>query len=157
VVPFGYRLDDRKLKIDEAEAAIVQQVFTRYLALESLPALQRELRQQGVVTRRRALASGQVRGGGPMTNGPLQHMLRNRTYLGELNHKGQSYPGEHAALIAPDLFEQVQRRLDHNRTARGAQRSPFKALLLGLIHDDRDNRMTPSYAMKKGIRYRYYT
>jgi DNA invertase Pin-like site-specific DNA recombinase len=157
VVPFGYRLDERKLKIDAAEAAIVQQVFTRYLALASLPALQRELRQQGVVTRRRALASGQVRGGGPMTNGPLQHMLRNRTYLGELNHKGQSYPGEHEALIAPDLFEQVQRRLDQNRTARGAQRSEFKALLLGLIHDDRDNRMTPSYAIKKGIRYRYYT
>jgi site-specific DNA recombinase len=27
VVPFGYRLDDRKLQINDAETAIVQQVF----------------------------------------------------------------------------------------------------------------------------------
>jgi len=46
VVPMGYRLDDRKLLVDEAEAATVLLVFERYLALGSLLALQRELRQQ---------------------------------------------------------------------------------------------------------------
>jgi len=27
---------------------------------------------------------------------------------------------------------------------------------MGLIFDDRGNRMTPTYAVKKGARYRYY-
>ena len=30
------------------------------------------------------------------------------------------------------------------------------ALLVGKLFDDRGNRMTPSYAIKKGVRYRYY-
>ena len=155
VVPFGYELENRKLVVDECEAATVQQVFERYRALGSLSALQAELRQGGVVTRRRVLASGAARGGVPLTNGPLQHMLRNRVYLGELNHKGQSYPGEHKPIVSPELFAAVQARLDENRIERRRYR-PSEALLQGLIHDDRGNRMTPSHAIKKGARYRYY-
>jgi len=30
------------------------------------------------------------------------------------------------------------------------------SILMGLIFDDRGNRMTPTYAVKKGARYRYY-
>ena len=47
VVPFGYGLENRKLVVDESEAATVQQVFERYRALGSLSALQAELRQGG--------------------------------------------------------------------------------------------------------------
>ena len=52
-----------------------------------------------MVTRRRSLSSGRTVGGVPLTNGPLAHILRNRVYVGELNHKGASYPGEHAAIV----------------------------------------------------------
>src|SRR5262249_2862034 len=31
-----------------------------------------------------------------------------------------------------------------------------QSLLMGRIFDERGNRMTPSYAVKKGVRYRYY-
>ena len=85
--------------VDKGEAATVRQVFERYRALRSLAALQAELRQGGVVTRRRVLASGAAPGGVPLTNGPLQHMLRNRVHLGELNHKGQSYPGDRTTAV----------------------------------------------------------
>src|SRR5687768_6628638 len=62
-VPLGYRVQDRKLIVDEAEAATVRLIFRRYLALGSLPLLQSELRQAGIVSRRRTLSSGQVIGG----------------------------------------------------------------------------------------------
>ena len=156
VIPFGYTLQDRKLVVDDAEATIVRQVFARYLALGSLPALQRELRDQGVVTRARAVSAGGTRGGVALTNGPLNYMLRNRVYLGELNHRGASYPGEHQPIIASELFDAVQARLDANRTARDNRRQHTDALLTGLLYDDRNNRMSPSYAVKKGLRYRYY-
>ena len=45
IVPLGYEVHDRKLVIREDEAAIVRLIFERYLALGSLPALQRELRR----------------------------------------------------------------------------------------------------------------
>jgi site-specific DNA recombinase len=156
VVPLGYELKDRKLLIDEAEAKIVRLVFERYLALGSLPALQRELREQGILTRKRLLSSGTVRGGVPLTNGPLVHLLRNRMYCGEINHRDKSYPGEHRPIIDQDLFDQVQAKLSENRRGSQSRRQPSDALLLGKLFDDRGNRMTPSYAIKGGVRYRYY-
>src|SRR5215218_10726366 len=95
-VPLGYQVRDRKLLIREDEAETVRLIFERYVALGSLTALQRDLRERGIVTRLRTLSSGRIIGGVPLTNGPLAHLLRNRVYVGELNHKGASHPGEHA-------------------------------------------------------------
>jgi site-specific DNA recombinase len=156
VVPLGYQLKDRKLLVDVEEAKIVRLVFERYLALGSLPALQRELKEHGVLTRKRLLSSGTVRGGVPLTNGPLVHLLRNRMYCGELNHRDKSYPGEHQPIIDRSLFDQVQAKLSDNRRGSQSRRQPSDALLLGKLFDDRGNRMTPSYAIKRGVRYRYY-
>jgi len=132
-------------------------VFERYLALGSLPALQRELRERGVLTRRRLLSSGTVRGGVPLTNGPLVHLLRNRMYCGELNHRDKSYPGEHQPIVDQAVFDEVQAKLSDNRQGSQSRRQPSDALLLGKLFDDCGNRMTPSYAIKGGVRYRYYS
>jgi DNA invertase Pin-like site-specific DNA recombinase len=156
VVPLGYEVMDRKLIVNEEEAATVQLIFSRYLDLGSLSALQRDLRQQGIITRRRTLSSGRAIGGRPLTNGPLVHMLRNRMYLGEINHRDKSYPGEHTPIIDPELFKAVQTKLTENRQARRLRRQGSNALLMGKLFDDRGNPMTPTYAIKKGVRYRYY-
>jgi hypothetical protein len=95
-------------------------------------------------------------GGIPLTNGPLNHVLRNRVYLGEINHQGQSYKGEHQPLIELGLFEAVQARLSGNLQLRRNDRLASDALLTGRLYDDRGNRMSPTYAIKKGVRYRYY-
>ncbi len=156
VVPLGYRVEARKLLVDEPEAVLVRRIFTRYLELGSLPALQRELREEGIRTRSRQLASGKLIGDVPLTNGPLAYILKNRHYLGELNHRGKSYPGDHAAIISVDLFEAVQRKLAENLNRRDTRRARSEALLPGRIFDDRGNKMSPSHALKKGVRYRYY-
>jgi hypothetical protein len=44
----------------------------------------------------------------PFTRGPLGNLLKNRISVGEITHKGQSYPGEHEAIIGRALFEAVQ-------------------------------------------------
>ena len=95
-------------------------------------------------------------GGVPLTNGPLAHILRNRVYVGELNHKGASYPGEHAPIIPPVLFDAVQGKLTANRNGTRLLRAASGALLMGRIFDDRGNRMTPSTAKKGSVHYRYY-
>jgi hypothetical protein len=88
--------------------------------------------------------------------GALVSLLRNRTYLGEINHRRQSYPGEHDQIIDQDLFDQVQAILEANRRGHRQHWRKSNALLLGKIYDDRGNRMTPSYGIKRGVRYRYY-
>jgi hypothetical protein len=152
----GYEVKDRKLIVNGEEAVTVRLIFRRYLDLGSLSALQRDLREQGIVTRKRTLSSGRAIGGRALTNGPLAHMLRNRMYLGEINHRDKSYRGEHAPIIDPSLFEAVQSKLTENRQERRRRRQSSDALLIGKLFDDRGNPMTPTYAIKKGARYRYY-
>lgn len=156
VVPLGYMVKDRKLVIVPEEAETVRLVFDRYRELRSLPALQRDLRERGVVTRRRTLATGREIGGIPFLVGALVSLMRNRTYLGEINHRGNSYPGEHETIVEKDMFDAVQEILDANRKGHREHWRRSEALLIGKLFDDRGNRMTPSYAMKGGLRYRYY-
>jgi site-specific DNA recombinase len=77
-------------------------------------------------------------------------------YLGEINHRDKSFRGEHAPIIDPSLFEAVQTKLTENRQERRRRRQSSDALLIGKLFDDRGNPMTPTYAIKKGVRYRYY-
>ena len=156
VVPLGYRVEDRKLLVDEAEAVTVRLIFARYRDLKSLPALQADLRTRKIVSRVRTLATGKVMGGIPFTNGPLAAILRNRIYLGEINHRQNSYPGEHRSIVDVILFNEVQSILDANRQGARERRTATNMPLVGKIFDDRGNRMSPNYAIKNGVRYRYY-
>jgi hypothetical protein len=84
-------------------------------------------------------------------------MLQNRIYRGEVVHKERSYPGEHAPIIDQALWDAVQVQLAGNATQRKAGgRTAQPSLLAGMLFDGDGDRMTPSHAVKKGTRYRYY-
>lgn len=156
-VPLGYRALNRKLLIVPEEADTVRQIFACYLEQGSTARLLEELRRRGIRTRQRTLPDGRTVGGIFFTPGPVSHLLRNRIYLGEIVHKGQYYPGEHAAILEQSLFEAVQTRLAGNRNSHHARREASNALLLGRLFDDAGNVMSPTHCRKGGIRYRYYT
>jgi hypothetical protein len=84
-------------------------------------------------------------------------MLQNRIYRGEITHKGNAYPGEHKAVVDQALWDKVQAVLAENRIDRttGAD-AKYPSLLAGLAFDDSGERLTPTHAVKKGTRYRYY-
>jgi DNA invertase Pin-like site-specific DNA recombinase len=156
VVPLGYQAKDRKITVVEQEAETVRHIFRRYLELGSLNLLLADLRRSGIKTKVRPLSNGRTIGGIPFTRGPLAALLRNHFYIGEVKYRGEIYPGEQAAILDRSLFDAVQAKLDQQRTNHATARQQSESLLMGLIFDDRGTRMTPSYAVKKGIRYRYY-
>jgi site-specific DNA recombinase len=93
----------------------------------------------------------------PLSSGHLYTLLSNPIYTGQTAHKGQLYPGQHPALIEDETWTAVRDRLagnarDHRRKTKAAEPS----LLTGLLVDARGKRLTPSHAVKKGRRYRYY-
>jgi site-specific DNA recombinase len=84
-------------------------------------------------------------------------MLQNRIYRGEITHKGASYPGEHPAIVEQGLWDHVQAVLTENRIARATgTRAKQSSLLGGFAFDATGQRLSPTYAIKKGTRYRYY-
>ena len=115
-----------------------------------------DLRKRGIVTKVRTLKTGETVGGIPFTRGPLAHLLRNRFYIGEVAFKGEVLTGEQPAIVDRDLFDAVQAKLNEQVNNHKTARMKSEALLAGRIFDDRGNRMSPSHARKRGIKYRYY-
>jgi hypothetical protein len=157
VPPLGYRVQDRKLVIVDSEAEIVRAIFRRYAELGSVRLLKAELEAQGKKSKSWTSASGRLIGGKSFSRGALYLMLRNRTYRGEIVHKGQSHPSEHPPIIDQPLWDAVQMRFAGNTAERNfGSRTDQPSLLAGMLFDAEGNRMTPSYAVKKATRYRYY-
>ena len=155
--PLGYDVAERKLVVNAAEAETVQLIFRRYCALRSVRLLAAELAQAGIHSKARRAVDGGNFGGQPLGRGALYAMLANRLYRGEVVHKGEAYPGEHAAIVDVELFAEAQAILAQNRVERDeGVRAEAPSLLAGLVYDAAGERLTPTHTNKRGVRYRYY-
>ena len=156
-VPLGYDVRERRLIVNDAEAETVRMIFGRYAELGSVRLLGHELDRLGVVSKRREGAGGVLAGGNRFSRGALYTLLQNPIYRGEIGHQGKVYPGQHDAIVDARLWQLVQEKLASNRQARTlGESAEAPSLLTGLIVDGDGQRMTPTHAVKKGRRYRYY-
>jgi len=157
VVPLGYDLVDRHLVLNSEEAKRVEEIFQAYLSEGCVSKLQVYLEKNNIRSKKRLSKTGNASGDNAFSRGALYELLQNRIYLGEIVHKGASFPGQHPAIIDRTLWDRVQEQFKANLQAeRKRPRATSKSLLLGLLYDEAGNRFTPSHATKKGRRYRYY-
>jgi DNA invertase Pin-like site-specific DNA recombinase len=146
-VPLGYRVENRKLLLDETAAATVRRVFEGFAEIGSATRLLPILRAEGLLTKH----------GRPFDKGAVYKLLANRVYLGEAVHKGKSYPGEHSAIIPQALWNQVHEIMASNPHMRaGLARNRSPALLRGLIFGPDGRALSPTHTRKQGRLYRYY-
>src|SRR5690606_31535431 len=96
--PLGYDVKDRKLVINQTEAAVVRRIFERVAKGGSVTTTARDLTARGFTNK-----YGQA-----LDKGRIYKLLRNRVYVGDAVHKGTVYPGEHEAIIAKTLWDKVQ-------------------------------------------------
>lgn len=156
-VPLGYEVRDRKLVVNETEAATVRDIFQRYLELGSVVATKESLNHDGILTKVVRTADGQTRGGGAWGRGPLGHLLQNPAYIGQVRHKGQCFPGEHSGIVDHDVWDAVQTQFATNRVIRTQARNlTHHNLLGGLLFDGLGRRMKSSQSAKGSKRYHYY-
>ena len=156
-VPLGYDVRDRKLQVDEGEALTIRQIFDLYLELKSVRLLKRACDKQGIVSKVRHEKTGRVTGGKPISRGNLYQMLSNPIYVGRIPHRGETYPGQHDAIIDEAVWDAVQAQLSDNAiTRRHGTNAKSPSLLKGLVYDETGDRLSPTHAVKSGRRYRYY-
>ncbi|ACI91926.1 resolvase [Afipia carboxidovorans OM5] len=145
--PLGYDVKDRKLVVNEMEAATVRMIFERYVLVGSATILARSLAAEGILTKRSR----------PVDRGYLYILLNNRTYIGEVTHKGNSYPGEHRAIIESPLWNKVHAILKESPRQRAANtRRQTPAPLKGLLFGPDGRALTPAHTRKGSKLYRYY-
>jgi len=146
-VPMGYAVKDRKLVINEAEAATVRSIFRRFVKLGSATKLAQELAAEDIRNRYGKL----------IDKGAIYKLVSNRVYVGEAVHKGTSYPGEHQAIIDRALWDNVHSILKESpRKRASSHRARAPALLKGLIFGPGGLPMTPTHTRKRGRLYHYY-
>ncbi|MEQ8441303.1 MAG: recombinase family protein [Alphaproteobacteria bacterium] len=156
-VPLGYDVRDRKLLVNEDEAVTVRQIFDLYLELGSVRLLKHACDKQGIVSKVRHTKTGCVVGGVPISRGNLYQMLSNPLYVGRIPHRGETYPGQHEAIIDESVWEAVQAQLSDNAvTRRFGTNAKSPSLLKGLVYDETGDLLSPTHAVKSGRRYRYY-
>ena len=126
--PFGYRLEDGQLKIEETEAAVVRRIFEMRLSGMGQVAITQELNRQGI----------QPRDGKPWTVYRVRYILSNERYIGDslfqkkyiadpLSHKSVRNHGErdqyyihdtHEAIISRENFQKVQESFQNQSPRR---------------------------------------
>jgi site-specific DNA recombinase len=145
--PLGYDVKDRKLVINETEAAVVRRIFERVAKGGSVTTIVRELTAEGFRNK-----YGQA-----LDKGRIYKLLRNRVYLGEAVHKGTAYPGEHEAIVTKAVWDKVQAVLAESPNVRaGRTRAQTPALLKGLIFGPDGRAMSPTHTRRGDKLYRYY-
>ena len=147
VPPYGYRVESRKLLVDEEAAAHVRWIFARFVEIGSGTVLARETAERGLRTLRGNLIDKKY----------IYRLLNNRAYIGEAVHKGESYPGEHDAIIDADTWDKVRTILNVSPRKRAMHtRAKTPALLKGLIYGPDGAAFSPTHSKKQGRLYRYY-
>ena len=146
-VPLGYDVCDRKLVVNEAEAAVVRRVFEGFADLQSGTELAKVLQRENCTSK-----TGRL-----LNKGDVYKLLNNRTYVGEAAHKGQVYPGQHTAIISRALWDQVHAALKESpRVRANKNRNQTPALLKGLIFGVDGRALSPTHTRRRGRLYRYY-
>lgn len=155
-VPLGYSLVGKALVVNSQEATLVRRIFERYCQLGCVRALQEELSQANSRGRPRVQRDGSTETRA-FSRGGLYAVLNRRLYLGEVPHRGESFEGQHEAIVSAELWAQAQAKLqDNRRERRTGTHSRNTSLLAGMIVDGAGNRLIPTHSTKGDKRYRYY-
>src|SRR3989344_3966882 len=141
---FGYIYDHRLRNIvpEPREAKIVKTIYEEYAngnhGLES-------------IANRLAELTGKKR----KSFYGIEHLLRNKIYIGVMTWKGEVYEGSYKPIISQQLFAKVQETLNNRRKPRKSKKRhdlPF----VGLFHCSCGSMFTAQYAKGNGGIYRYY-
>ncbi|MDB5539811.1 MAG: resolvase [Devosia sp.] len=156
--PIGYAPDGRTLKVVEGEASLIRGIFDLYLELGNVHRVAERLEQGGVrAPIRTSLKNSRTFGGVLLGRGQIYTILKNPIYVGEIPHKGQTFPGLHDGIVDRDIWDRAQAQLAANlKGHRSGVRNKHPALLSGRIVDGEGRSLVSTHASKGTTRYRYY-
>ena len=155
--PLGYDIVSRKLVVNEKEAEQVRHLFEQYLELQSVNELTQYAARNGIYAKKWQTARGITKGGRPIAKMSMHRILRDRTYIGQIENKvnDTSAPGEHQAIISLDLFNRVQTALRNNANNK-SETHGSPNLLTGKLFNHNGVRFTNQRTCGKGKTNTHY-
>jgi site-specific DNA recombinase len=157
VLGYDVAAEGGRLVVNEREAEQVREIFELYSQHRSLTAVLEELEQRGWTTKAYWSKRGKHHGGRHFREPTLLRLLTNALYMGKVEHGGEFYEGEQAAIVDGAIWESIQIELRGGCAIRRTVQPKPCALLNGLLYCHLCKRpMSQTIAAAHGRQYRYY-
>ena len=162
VSPLGYDSKEKLLVVNEKEADLVRRIFDQYIKYQSGIRVAEELNRLGYRRKTWQNKAGKICGGKPFDLDSVVRILQRKAYIGIIKNgrTGQEFPGLQKSILAPQLFEQVQKLLASHNHRVGEIRyaaNKYGFLLKGLVRcGECGGAVSPYIRPKKGKVYLYY-
>ena len=123
-LPYGYRKGpDGKYAVEPKEAEIVRDIYARYLSGEKIADIASFLNACGLLT-----SYGKKWG-----KNSFHKLLTNDNYIGVYRYSGVVIEGGVPAIIDPDVFWAVQRKLEEEKSLKGIRKDNADYILTGKL------------------------
>ncbi len=111
---YGYKLDGRKIVIDEEKAEIVNYIYEQYSKGVYVRNIIKALTSQGVIYR-----------GKPFATNTIYNILKNKKYSGVYYHENERIDNMYPQIVPTDLFEKVRAIIDKNKSGKRSIRVDY--------------------------------
>lgn len=148
-ISLGYKIENKKLVIDERTAPIVRKAFSMYAAGQSVADICRVLNGAGYRTKT----------GAEFNKNSFTSMFRNKKYIGQYKFMDIVIDGGVPAIIDEDTFNKVQERLNRRADAPARGKALVDYMLSGKLICGHCNEVMTGTASTShtGRKYFYYT
>jgi DNA invertase Pin-like site-specific DNA recombinase len=115
-VLYGYKVENKKVVINEEEAEIVKKLFTDFASGKLVTDILQEFKERGILYR-----------GKDFGRNTLYNFLRNQKYLGIYVFNDEVFTDIYPQIISKELFETVRNKIENNKYGK---HKPFIIYLL---------------------------
>ncbi|MCM1296079.1 MAG: recombinase family protein [Muribaculaceae bacterium] len=123
VCTYGYTVVNKKYFIDEQEAEIIKEVFTKYSQGFKARAIANDFQERGV----------RRKDGKYLTAKNLYIILHNIRYTGRVYHDGREYDNIYPRIISDELWQKVSLINDDNKIAPSCKKEIYDYILSGKL------------------------
>jgi site-specific DNA recombinase len=146
---YGYKVVDKKSVIDENEAVIVKEIFTRFAQGETGKSIADNLIARGIRTKR----------GHYLDDKQVYKIIANPKYTGIVVHGDKTYTNIYPAIIDEKTWQKVQAIRNANKHKPGSKKERFNYVLSGrlICGECKEFMVGVTSTNRFGSSYRYYT
>jgi len=101
---YGYKVENKKVVIDEDKAEVVRRIFKEYASNVFIKDIVAGLTNDGILNRGKAFAKNTI-----------HHMLKNEKYAGIVRYGDEIFTDIYPSIIPEKLFYYVQKKIQENR------------------------------------------
>ncbi|MGN1201224.1 MAG: recombinase family protein [Candidatus Caccovivens sp.] len=113
-LPYGYKVDGRKIVIDETKAEIVKYIFNQYSKGIFVNEIIRNLTSKGILHNSK-----------PFQENMIYHILKNEKYTGIYRKDGEVFENMYPQIIDKDLFDSAKSKRKVNHYGKNAVKTIY--------------------------------